>query len=67
VTAIEASGRSSSRLLTAEEVAGRWQATPAHVYRLGRDGVIPVVRIGRLVRFRLEAIEQFELEGGASG
>ena len=67
MSAIEASGRSSSRLLTAEELAERWQATPAHVYRLGRDGVIPVVRIGRLVRFRVEAVERFEAEGGASG
>jgi len=51
-------------LLTAEQLAERWAVTPAHVYRLARGGRIPVVLLGRYKRFRLEAIEAFEREGG---
>lgn len=50
----------STQLLTADELAGRWQVPASHVYRLARDGRIPVVRLGRYVRFRPEAVEQFE-------
>jgi excisionase family DNA binding protein len=52
-------------LLTAEQLAERWQVKPAHVYRLTRDGSIPAVRLGRYYRFRLDEIEQFERDGGA--
>jgi excisionase family DNA binding protein len=59
------------RLLTAEDLAERWQlpgVRPATaVYRLAREGVIPVVRIGRYYRFRLAAIEAFEAAGGVAG
>ena len=51
-------------LLTAEDVARRWQVKPAHVYRLAREGALPAVRLGRYRRFRLESIETFESEGG---
>jgi hypothetical protein len=34
-------------LLTAEQVAARWQVSTAHVYRLARDGKVPTVAIGR--------------------
>lgn len=47
-------------LLTADDLATRWQVTRAHVYRLAREGVIPTVRVGRYFRFRLEAIEAWE-------
>jgi excisionase family DNA binding protein len=50
----------STQLLTADELAVRWQVPAAHVYRLARDGRIPVVRLGRYVRFRPDAIERFE-------
>jgi excisionase family DNA binding protein len=36
----------------------------AQVYRLAREGRLPVVRLGRYRRFRLEAVEAFEVEGG---
>jgi excisionase family DNA binding protein len=55
----------SGQLLTAEQVAERWQVPAAHVYRLARNGAVPSVRLGRYVRFRLDAIERFEL-GAAS-
>jgi excisionase family DNA binding protein len=54
----------STQLLTAEDVAGRWQVTMHHVYRLAREGRLPVVELGRYKRFRLEAIEAFEVSGG---
>ncbi len=53
-----------ARLLTAEEVAARWQVKAAHVYRLARENRVPVVRLGRYYRFRLQALEQFESAGG---
>ena len=50
--------------ITAEQLAERWQVQPSHVYRLTRSGVIPTVKLGRYYRYRLDAIEQFELDGG---
>jgi excisionase family DNA binding protein len=50
----------TGKLMTAEEVAERWQVAPAHVYRLAREHRIPSVRLGRYVRFRPDAIEAFE-------
>lgn len=61
----------AEKLLTAEELAARWQIPgkkPAQgVYRMTREGVIPagaVVQLGRYYRYRLEGIEDFEREGG---
>jgi hypothetical protein len=34
-------------LMTAEDLAARWQVPTSQVYRLTRDGRIPVVRLGR--------------------
>lgn len=58
--------RKSAQLLTAEQLAERWQVAPAHVYRLTREGAIPTVRLGRYYRYRSDAIERFEL-GEAGG
>jgi excisionase family DNA binding protein len=51
-------------LLTAADVAERWQVPSAQVYRLTREGKLPVVRLGRYCRYRLEAVEAFEVGGG---
>ena len=51
----------TDRLLTAEELAARWQVERSHVYRLSREGAIPAVRLGRYYRFRLDAIERWEI------
>jgi excisionase family DNA binding protein len=48
------------QLLTAEQLAERWQVPTSHVYRLARDGRIPVVKLGRYRRFALAAVEAFE-------
>ncbi len=50
----------TAQLLTAEQVAARWQVPKSHVYRLARDGRIPVVELGRYRRFSPAAIEAFE-------
>ncbi len=50
----------TGQLLTADQLALRWQVPKSHVYRLAREGAIPVVELGRYRRFRLDAIEQFE-------
>jgi excisionase family DNA binding protein len=61
-------GRSSEaeRLLTADDVAARWQVPRSHVYRLAREDRLPTVRLGRYMRWRPEAIDAFEREGGAA-
>jgi excisionase family DNA binding protein len=59
-------GVTAAQLLTAEQLAERWQVPASHVYRLTRDGKIPVVKLGRYYRYRLDAIESFEL-GGLDG
>jgi hypothetical protein len=51
----------TERLLTAEQLAERWQVAPAHVYRLSRRSAIPVVRLGKYYRYRLDEIERYEL------
>jgi hypothetical protein len=48
------------QLLTAEQLARRWQVPPSHVYRLTR---VPVVKLGRYYRYRPDAIDHFELWG----
>lgn len=57
----------ASQLLTADELAQRWRATKAGIYRMTREGVIPpgaVVKLGRYYRYRLPGIERFEEQGG---
>jgi len=49
-------------LLTADDLAERWQVSKAHVYRLARDGRIPTVTIGRYYRFRAASIDAWESE-----
>lgn len=51
----------TSRLLTPEQLAARWQVSKSHVYRLTREDKIPTVKLGRYYRYRLDAIERFEL------
>lgn len=39
------------KLYTAEEIAKLYQIHPKTVYRLGREGKLELVRVGRSVRF----------------
>jgi predicted DNA-binding transcriptional regulator AlpA len=51
----------STRLLTAEELAERWQVKVAWIYSKTRTGEVPKVPLpGRYFRYSLEAIERFE-------
>jgi excisionase family DNA binding protein len=54
-----------TRLLTADQLAERWQVPKSHVYRLTREGKIPAVKLGRYYRYLLEAVEDFERAGGS--
>ena len=51
----------TAQLLTPEQLAERWQVSKAHVYRLTREDKIPTVKLGRYYRYRLDAIERYEL------
>jgi len=44
-------------LLRIQEVMERLQVSRATLYRMVYDGRIPVVRFGKIVRFRPEAVE----------
>jgi excisionase family DNA binding protein len=53
------------RLLLAEDVSDILNITVNRVYELARTGILPgVVRLGRQVRFRSAAIEDFINNGG---
>ena len=57
----------SGQLLTAEQLAERWQVPTSQVYRLTRDGQVPTVKLGRYYRYRVDAIERFELGEDLAG
>ena len=48
----------ASGIMTAEDVAKYLKLTPATVYRLAQSGQLPGAKIGRIWRFRKEAIDQ---------
>jgi excisionase family DNA binding protein len=56
----------AAQLLTAEQLAERWQVNRLHVYRLVREDRLPAVRIGRYVRFHLAVVEAWEQSGGCA-
>ncbi len=54
----------AATLLTADDLAARWQVPKSHVYRLAREGRLPTVELGRYRRFTIAAVESFEAGGG---
>ena len=50
----------TGQLLTADQLADRWQVPTSQVYRLTRDGAIPAVKLGRYYRYAPAAIDAFE-------
>jgi excisionase family DNA binding protein len=54
-----------TRLLKGEEVAEYLQISKAHAYVLMKRGEIPSVRIGKIVRVRLEDLELYIKEKAA--
>lgn len=47
-------------LMTAAQVAARWQGSPATVNRYARTGALPAVRVGGSWRFAEHAVEAYE-------
>ncbi|MDV6032737.1 MAG: helix-turn-helix domain-containing protein [Phycisphaera sp. RhM] len=55
---------SSPTMLTVDDLASRWNCSIKHVRRQRDAGLIPAgVRIGRLLRFPVAEIEQWERDG----
>jgi len=52
------------RLLTAKEVAELLRVPVPRVYALGRLRVLPVVRVGRQVRFDADRLAKWIRDGG---
>lgn len=50
-----------SEILTAEQLAERWQVEKQWIYAKCRSGELPKIPLpGKYVRFRLDVIEAFE-------
>lgn len=54
------------RLLTADEVATATGIPKSRVYELAREGDMPVVRLGRAMRFSEQALLDWIDSGGTS-
>jgi excisionase family DNA binding protein len=51
----------SAEILTADQLAERWQVEKGWIYAKVRTGELPKIPLpGKYVRFRLDAIERFE-------
>ena len=49
----------TNEILTVNEVAGYLRLSPATIYRLVREKMIPGLRVGRAWRFRCDLIDQW--------
>ena len=54
----------AERLLRIAEVAARLDVRVERAYELAREGVLPVVRLGRQIRINPEQFETFIQTGG---
>lgn len=57
----------AGKLLTADELAERWQVPRSWVYAASRTGRIPTLRLGHYCRYRLDAIEEWEAAHQTAG
>ena len=54
----------SDRLLTAQELAERWQVPLSWIYERSRHNALPgLIRLGKYLRFRACAVREFEEAG----
>lgn len=53
-------------LLTTNQLAEHTGIPERRIYALVRDGLIPVVKLGRQVRFAKQAIEKWIADGGTA-
>jgi excisionase family DNA binding protein len=56
---VSAPSTTASGLLTAEQVAAILSVSERYVWRLGRDGELPRVQLGKYVRFDPADVEAF--------
>lgn len=54
------------RLMTAKEVATETGLPLARIYFLARTGEMPVIRLGRAMRFDAEAVSEWLAAGGTA-
>jgi hypothetical protein len=52
----------SVRLVTRKGLASRWQVSVETLKRRERCGILPVLKLGRGVRYRLDDIERIEAD-----
>lgn len=55
----DTSSTRADQLLRRPEVARRLHTTERHIERLARSGALPYVKVGRLVRFQADDVEDF--------
>ncbi len=55
------------RLITAKEASGILSVSVKRVYEMAGLGIIPVVRMGRQVRFSEDELREWIKKGGSSG
>jgi len=65
--ALASNAHSFARLLTVAEVATILRVHPNRVYELASRRAIPAVRVGRLLRFHLAALQEWIESGGTQG
>lgn len=53
-----------TKLLRVDEVAEMFGMTEERIYTLAREGILPVCKLGRQLRFSEKAIEDFINNGG---
>ena len=52
------------QLVTRRELSGRWKLSVETLKRRERRGLLPCLKLGRGVRYRLSDIEQLEADAG---
>jgi len=60
-TSVQPSDR-AARLLTRKELSGRWQLSTETLKRRERCGLLPFLKLGRGVRYRLPDVEHLEAD-----
>ncbi len=56
----------AARLLTRKELSGRWQLSTETLKRRERCGLLPCLKLGRGVRYRLVDVEHLEADAEVS-
>jgi len=57
----------SVQLVTRRELSNRWQLSVETLKRRERSGILPALKLGRGVRYRLKDIERLETDAEVQG